>query len=157
MDDFKIGQLTKELVAARLRKMGDPCACAADLVRQTLTVALKGMKPGQAAESRIVEDACQGGMTGLLLSQQDLPRGATLILEIVVDLAHQLNLDQTEMMRSALKGIADMRRFVQPSALHEISRQIEGHYHGAGDAFDLICRELPSGRETPSREAEPRG
>lgn len=153
MDEFKIGQLTKELVAARLKRMGDPCASAADLVKQTLAVALKGAKPGQVVEGRIVEDACQGGMTGLLLSEQNLPRGAMLILEAVVELSIEMNLNQTEMMRSALMGIADMRRFVQPHLLGEIARQIEGHYHGAGEAFEVICRNMASGRETPARQS----
>ena len=151
MDDFKINQLTKELVSARLRELPDPCAAAAGLVRETLSVALKTLAPGSVAESRVVEDACQGAMTGLLLNDQNLVRGAVLILEAVVDLAGALNLDQPEMMKDALKGIADMRRFVRPEMMYEIQVAIEARYQGAGVAFDALCRE-PSCRETPARE-----
>lgn len=154
MDDFKINQLTKELVSARLRELPDPCAAAAGLVSETLTVALKNLPPGSVAESRVVEDACQGAMTGLLLNDQNLVRGSVLILESVVELAGRLNLDQPEMMRSALRGIADMKRFVRPEMLYEIQAAIEARYQGAGLAFDALCQE-PSGHETPA--VQPRG
>jgi hypothetical protein len=150
MDDFKISQLTKELVSARLRGLEDPCAAASDLVRSTLEVALKGLPPGTIAESRVVEDACQGAMTGLLLNDQNLVRGAVVILEKVADLASALNLDQPEMMRSALRGIADMQRFVRPEMLAEIRYAIEARFHGAGLAFEALCQE-GSGRETPAK------
>lgn len=141
MDEFKINQLTKELVTARLRALEDPCAATADLVRRTLEVALKGLEPGTVAESRIVEDACQGGMTGLLLNEQSLTKGSIAILEAVVDLAGKLNLDQPEMMRSAMRGIADMQRFVPSAAMGEIQIAIEARFHGAGVAFEALCRE----------------
>lgn len=151
MEDFKINQLTKELVNARLRTLEDPCAAAAELVRETLEVALKGLKPGAIAESRVVEDASQGAMTGLLLNDGNLPRGAVLILERVCDLASKLNLDQPELMRSAMRGIADMRRFVRAEMLAEIRFAIEARFHGAGLAFEQLC-DQPSGRETPERK-----
>jgi hypothetical protein len=150
-EDFKISQLTKELVTARLRSLEDPCAATADLVKRTLSVALKGLEPGAIAESRIIEDACQGGMTGLLLAENPLPKGAVSILEAVVDLAAQLNLDQPEMMKSALRGIADMRRFVQPNQLHEIEVAIETRYTGTGLVFRELC-EQPTGQEAPQRQ-----
>ena len=149
MDEFKISQLTKEIVSSRLREMEDPCRAAAQLVGKTLEVALNGLQPGAVAESRIVEDACQGGMTGLLLNEQPLTRGAVLILEVICDLATRLNLDQPELMRSALRGIADMRRFVRPEMLVEIQAAIEARFHGAGLAFQALCAE-PSGHETPA-------
>ena len=157
MEDFKISQLTKEIVLSRLREMEDPCRAAADLVGSTLEVALKGLEPGTVAESRIVEDACQGGMTGLLLNDQSLMRGAVLILETVCDLAARLNLDQPEMMRSALRGIADMRRFVRPEMLAEIRAAIEGRFHGAGLAFEKLC-EAPADKAAqvlPFKPSEP--
>lgn len=150
MDDFKISQLTKELVTARLRDLEDPCAAAAELVRSTLEVALRGLPPGTVAESRVVEDACQGAMTSLLLNDQNLVRGAVLILEKIVDLAAALNLDQPEMMRSALRGIADMQRFARPEMLAEIRYAIESRFQGAGLAFEALCQEA-SGRETPAK------
>lgn len=155
MDDFKISQLTKELVTARLRSLEDPCAATADLVKRTLEVAVNGLEPGAVVESRIVEDACQGGMTGLLLNDQNLPKGAVAILEAVVELAGRMNLDQMEMMRSCLRGIADMKRFVPPEAIADIQAAIEARFTGAGQAFKELCAQS-SGRETPaSPPAEP--
>jgi hypothetical protein len=151
-DDFKISQLTKELVTARLKQMEDPCAAAAALVKDALSVALKGLPPGAVAESRVVEDACQGAMTGLLLNDQPLHRGAVLILERVVDLANALNLDQTELMRSALRGIADMRRFVRIEVLGDMRQAIEARFHGAGLAFEALCAE-----PTPDPSPEKKG
>lgn len=148
MDPFKVSQLTKEIVLARLREMADPCVAAAALVKRTLEVAFKDLKPGSVAESRIVEEACQGGMTALLLNDQDIVRGAVAILEAVVDLAHGFNLDQQEMMRSALRGIADMRRFASPDILVAIRAAVEDRFHGAGLELEALCKE-PSGSAKP--------
>ncbi|OGR88482.1 MAG: hypothetical protein A3J74_07545 [Elusimicrobia bacterium RIFCSPHIGHO2_02_FULL_57_9] len=139
-EDFKIGQLTKELVAIKLKKMADPSATAANLVKQTLAVALKEIKPGSTGHHAVVEDACRGGITGLLLAEQNLGKGAVLILEAVAELSSELNLDPTEMMRSALNGIADMRRFLRPDQLYDIHREIELHFMGAGEVFSRMIK-----------------
>ena len=134
-DDFKIGQLTKELVAIRLKKMADPCAAAASLVKQTLIVAIKGITPGGAGQAKVVEDACRGGITGLLLAEQNMGRGAVLILEAVCELSSEMDLDPTAMMQSALRGIADMHRFLRPDQLSGIEREIELHFLGVAEVF----------------------
>lgn len=144
MNENRIHQLTKEIVSARLKQLEDPCVAAATLVRRTLEAALKDVTPGTVAESRLIEDASQGGMVALLLNEQNLSRGAVLILEAVAELASQLNVDQPEMMRSALRGIADMKRFVRDDTLTEIRSEIEGRFHGAGMAFEALCEQ--SGR-----------
>ena len=153
--DFRIRQLTKELVSAKLGERGEPCAIAADLVRRTLEVALQGLALGAVAESRVVEDACQGAMTGLLLHEKDLAKGAVLILDAVVDLAGRLNVDGTEMMRSAMRGIADMRRFSGPAVLSAIEAAIELEYQGAGSAFRAILAE--SSTSMPETAAKSQG
>ena len=142
MDDFKIGQLTKEIVAAKLRELPDPCVAAVKLSIETLRVALKGLAAGSAGDSAVVEDACRGCMTALLLNDQNLPRGAVMLLEGVVELSAELNLDQVELMRCALRGVADMKRFA-PQHLADISNALEGRFNGAGQAFDALCAELP--------------
>lgn len=153
MDDFKIGQLTKEIVAAKLRELPDPCVAAVKLSTDTLRVALKGLEAGSTGDAAVVQDACQGCMTALLLNDQNLPHGAVLLLESVVELAAELNLDQMELMKSALRGISDMKRFA-PNAVAEISNALEARFTGAGQAFDALCREVqPSG--TPG--AAPKG
>ncbi|MDE2039864.1 MAG: hypothetical protein KGO96_09065 [Elusimicrobia bacterium] len=144
MDDYRINQLTKEIVSARLKELENPHAAAAALVRRTLEVALRGLEAGRAAESRIVEEACQGGMVALLLNDQSLPEGAVAILEAVSALAARLNLDQPEMLRSALRGIADVRRFVTPEVLSELRSAIEASFQGAGEVFEGFAREPAS-------------
>lgn len=148
-EEFKIGQLTKELVAIKLKKMADPCATAANLVKQTLSVAMKGLKQGDAGQGELIEDACRGGITGLLLAEQNLGKGAVLILEAVAELSSELNLDPTEMMRSALKGIADMRRFLRTDQLYAIHRDIEMHFMGAGEVFAQLIQVKPEAKPQP--------
>lgn len=133
MEEFQIGQLTKELVAIRLKKMTDPCAAAADLVKKTLAVTLQNTPPEHAA--KVISDGCQGGITGLLLADQNLSKGAVLILEAVAELAAEHHVDPQEALKAALRGICDMRRFVRPDQLTEIQNEIEAHFDGAGQAF----------------------
>jgi hypothetical protein len=135
MDKFQIGQLTKELVAIRLKAMADPCAAAASLVKKTLSVALKGRPADDPGNAGLITDACQGGITAMLLADQHLPKGASLLLEAVVELCNELNLDPAVSMKAALLGISDVRRFARPDQLHEIQREVESHFMGAGEAF----------------------
>lgn len=153
MDEFKIDQLTKELVAAELNRMEDPCATTANLVKQTLAVALNGLQPGGAGPEKIIEDACRGGITGLMLAQHNIGKGAVLILGAVSELAGQYNLDPTQLLRSALRGIADLRRFLGPEDLHLLQHQIECHFMGAGEYFSVLLQEPFSAppAKTPAR------
>ena len=145
MDELRIVQLTKEMVAEELRLMGDPCAAAAAVVRKTLRAAFAGA--GGAPAARVIEDAVKGSMTALLLADHSMTRGAILVLEAVVDVAAQRDLDPTESMRAALKGLADLRRFVDPARLDDIRLEIAAHYMGAGEVFvDYLRQTLPAGR-----------
>lgn len=132
---FEIGQLTKELVAVKLKRMADPCAAAAELVKNTLSVAMKACKGDAGAIDKAVADACRGGMTGLLLADQNLAKGAALVLEAVVELAGVNELHPADVMKSALKGMADLRRFLRADQLEDIQREIGTHFMGAGEAF----------------------
>jgi hypothetical protein len=143
MDQFRVEQITKEMVAEELRLLGDPCAAAAMVVRKTLQNALKD--PAVRAEhERVIEDAVRGAMTALLLADQSLARGAILILEVVADNAMERHLDPTDCMRAALKGLADLRRFVEPERLDDIRLQVESHYMGAGEVFVEYLRQAPA-------------
>ena len=59
MDDLEISKLTKEIVAERLKELPDPCSVAAGLLKDTLRIALKGMRPGWVSGGRVVDGACQ--------------------------------------------------------------------------------------------------
>ncbi len=154
MDQIRIAQLTKEMVAEELRQLGDPCAKAAAVVRKTLDAALTG--DGGARADAVIEDAVKGTMTALLLAEQNLSRGALLVLETVHDAALAAHLDPTEAMRAALKGLSDLRRFAEPARVEEIRLAIDSRYMGAGEAFGELLREPMPGPTPPPAAHRPR-
>jgi len=135
MDELRIGQLTKEMVAEELRQLSDPCAAAATVVRKTLSIALNGSPAGETPYVLVIEDAVKGAMTALLLADLSLSRGAILVIEAVHDVALERELDTVEAMRAALKGLADLRRFVTAQKVDEVRHAIETRYMGAGEMF----------------------
>lgn len=135
MDQLRIGELTKEMVAEELRLLGDPCIAAAAVVRKALTAAFRSAPADLAPPARVIEDAVKGAMTALLLADHSLARGAILVLEAVHDVAEECHLDPTECMRAALHALAELRRFVEPARLDDIRLGIEAHYMGAGEVF----------------------
>jgi len=146
MDELRIVQLTKEMVAEELRLLGDPCAAAASVVRRTLMAALQGAAPGDTPPARVIEDAVKGGMMALLLADHSLTRGSILIVEAVMDVASKRDLDPTDSMRAALKGLADLRRFVEPARIDDIRLEIEAHYMGAGAVLIDYLSLVPAAR-----------
>jgi hypothetical protein len=142
MDELRLVQLTKEMVAEELRLLGDPCAAAASVVRKTLMAAFQGAAPGDTPPARVIEDAVKGAMTALLLADHSLTRGSILVLEAVMDTASKRDLDPTESMSAALKGLADLRRFVDPARIDELRLEIEKHYMGVGEVFAEYLREV---------------
>lgn len=149
MDQLRIGELTKEMVAEELRLLGDPCAAAAAVVRKSLTAALKsGPSGGGMRHSQVIEDTVKGAMTALLLADHSLARGGILVLEIVLEVAGECHLDPTESMRAALHALAELRRFVEPARLDDIRLEIEAHYMGAGEVFVEFLR-APAPRPIP--------
>jgi hypothetical protein len=155
MDELRIHQLTKEMVAEELRALGDPCAAAAAVVKKTLTAALQSAPEGTPAEM-IVEDSVKGAMTALLLAEQSLARGGLLVLEVVLDVTAKADLDPTESMRAALRALADLRRFVDPARMDDVRLAIESKYMGTGEVFAEYLRaprtDLPA---PPARNAAP--
>ena len=139
MDELRIHQLSKEMVAAELRRLGDPCATAAVVVQRTLAAAL--VKPPQGTEAaRLIEDTVRGAMTALLLADQSLSRGGLLILEAVLEIT-AAHLAPEIAMQSVLRGLADMRRFATPERLADMRVVIGAKYMGAGEVFDAYLRE----------------
>ncbi len=155
MDELRIGQLTKEMVAEELRHIADPCATAASVVRKTLSIALNGVPAGATPPERVIEDAVQGAMTALLLADQSLARGAVLVIEAVHDAASERQLDTTESLRAALAGLADLRRFVTPQRVDEVRHAIETRYMGAGEVFQEFVER--AARAEAADQAEFRG
>jgi hypothetical protein len=151
MDELRIAQLTKEMVAEELRLLGDPCVAAAGVVRKTLMAAFQGAGAGYTPVAQVIEDAVRGAMTALLLADQSVARGSILVVEAVMDVAGKRDLDPTESMRMALKGLADLRRFVDPARIDDIRLEIDAHYMGAGDVFMEYLRAVPTSNVKPPR------
>ncbi len=142
MSKFNINQLTKEMVVARLSELRDPSEAAADIAKKTLLVTLKDVKELDQVYRRAVFDICQGMMVGLLLREQDLAKGAVRLLRKVGEVAVESHLDSTEMMELALRGIADLRRFVDSMRLGEVSSAVETEFMGAGLALGEMFRKV---------------
>jgi hypothetical protein len=148
MDELRIHQLMKEMVAEELRQLGDPCKTAAEVVRRALVPALQSSPEGTTAE-RIIEDSVKGAMTALLLAEQNLPRGTLLVLEVVLETS-TAHLDPTVAMSAALKGVADLRRFADVDRLEEIRQAVDKTYMGAGELFNELLRQPLPGGQTPT-------
>jgi hypothetical protein len=151
MDEFQIDQLTKELVRAQLSKLDDPCAVTASLVKQTLSVALYGAKNGEDGPDKLIADACRGGITGLLLSKHDVAKGSVLILGAVSELAAELELDPVSALSSALWGLSDLARFLEPEALSDVQQKLAFSCVGAGEYFAECVKQVLAAQ--PSEKA----
>jgi hypothetical protein len=152
MDELRIGQLTKEMVAEELRQLSDPCAAAATVVRKTLSIALNGVPAGGTSPDLVIEDAVKGAMTALLLADLSLSRGAILVIEAVHDVALERELDTVQAMCAALKGLADLRRFVAVQRVDEVRHAIETRYMGAGELFGNYLAESQRAEEAARAE-----
>ena len=133
MEVFRVDQLTKELVAARLRAMDDPCEAAAAIVQATLNVAFDAAAPDPKVRANIIEDACRGGLTGLLLVEQNTAKGAVMMLHKIVEVSARHGLDPMTAMEGALKGFAALRRVMQPDRVQELYYAVQAEFMGAGD------------------------
>lgn len=108
-------------------------------MRKTLAAALRNPSHG-TSPARIIEDAVKGEMGALLLADYSLSRGALFVLEAVHEASVEAHLDPTEAMCAALRGIADLRRVVQPVRLDEIRIEVAARYMGAGEVFSEYLR-----------------
>lgn len=140
METFNLGQLTKEMVASRLRELEDPCAVAAKILEDALTAALRTAKEFGPEQKAMVSEACHGAMIGILLRHQDLARGAVQALRAVCAATQTLCLDPTEVMTLAIIGIARIANVASGQQLHDIVYALEEEFMGAGEAFRELCR-----------------
>lgn len=154
-NQFKVGQLMKELVSAELRNSPEPCLLAAQTIRKTLYVALKAPSPGAGAASTVIEDAVRGGLQGLILADFDVAKGGINTLREMAALAQDLGLDPMETLMSAMRGMASLKRLTPPEQMDRLRLAIEQEFHGAGEAFLTLLHQVPDpGRA--ARSAAPR-
>ena len=147
MDRIRLQQLTKEIVAEELRRLGDPCEVAAQVLRKTLSAALSTAEDSQ----RLIDDAVKGAMTALLLADHSVIRGSVLALQTVLE-ATEGRVEPTFAARAALKALADLRRFVPPERTEEIRAALEARWPGFGQTFAEFLGEPYPGMPTPSSQ-----
>jgi hypothetical protein len=136
MSRFNINQLTKEMVVARLSQLTDPHSAAAEVTKKTLLITLKEAPPRlEGPFHQAVTDIFQGAMTGILLKELDLSRGALVLLHVAAEVASETGIDPSEMMSAALVGIADISRFTDRARMHQVSKAIDTEFMGAGEVF----------------------
>ncbi|MDE2292312.1 MAG: hypothetical protein KGL53_09540 [Elusimicrobia bacterium] len=151
MKEFKVGQFTKELVAARTAGSPDPCAAAADLIRETMRVALKNFRVDDSGAEKVFEDAVRGGMQGLLLKGQDVVVAGVLTLQGLVELSVQGGWDPGIAWRGALRGLAGLRRLLTHYELEGLLRNIEGAFPGrSGDFTSMLDAQPDPGERRPA-------
>lgn len=150
-DQFKIGQLTKELVAAELRGGPGSTLRAAQAVRKTLAVALRSLPAGDRAAGLVIAEAVRGALQAFLLADLGVAQGGVAILREMVQLASDLDHDVTEVLTSALQGIASLKRLAPPGEMDRIRLDIDAEFHGIGETFSAILSAVPD----PGRPAQP--
>ena len=150
MEVFRLDQLTKELVTDKVRSMDDPCAEVAGIVKTTLDVAMRSAADDSKTRAGLIEDACRGGMTGLILTEQNTARGAVLILHRVVEIAARFAIDPMSAMEGALKGIASLSRVMQPDRVQAMYYAVQAEFMGAGD---LLLKLLDQAERAHKRAA----
>ncbi len=141
MDRFNVGQLAKEMVVWRLTELEDPCMAAADIAKKTILIALENAQTLEPGHKLCVVDISAGTMTGLLLAEQNLSRGAACILKKSYDVAIQLNLNPTEIMELTLRGIVQIKKFTTTAQFGDIVTTITTEFMGVGETLQKICEE----------------
>ena len=152
-NQYRVGQLTKELVAAELRNAPDPCLIAAQTIHKTLAVTLKAIPAGDGAGGIAIEEAVRGGLQGLLLADLDVAKAGLLTLRELATLAQDLGRDPMEMLMSAMRGMASLKRLMPPEQMDRLRRAIESEFDGAGEAFAWLLAQVPD----PGKASRPAG
>ena len=149
MEWLNIGQLTKEMVVARLSQLADPVDAAVEILEKTVLIALKDVERLQPGHRQTVAAACQGTLIALLLKEHNLKIAAVKILRMLSAVAQKTKTDPMELSLLALHAIADLRRFVSQQELADIRAAIDAEFMGTGDAL----KELLSKKQAASPAA----
>lgn len=155
MDRFNVGQLTKEMVVWRLTELQDPCMAAADITKKTILIALENAQILEPEHKQSVIEITAGAMTGLLLADQNLSHGSVCILKKTYDAALQLNLNPTEIMALALRGIVHIRKYTTTAQFGDIIVAITTEFMGVGETLQKICEETEDLRSDHLAQPQP--
>src|SRR6185295_17743613 len=108
-EDFKIDELTEEIVIHRVEGAADPFGEAANVVKSTLSASLKSSRIGTRHFPVAVRHACRGAMAAFLVCRHDPSQGAVALIDGVLELAYAEDLDATLALHGALEGVADLQ------------------------------------------------
>lgn len=134
-ETFNLAQLTKEMVVHQLKNLEDPARIVAEVVRGTMIARVKGPEISDSDLQDVVREICKGAVSGMLLMETPLPRGCAKVLQAARSFAGAVGRDEDLVKIAALKGLSDVRRFVDTSLLNSIAEKLNETRSGAGDVF----------------------
>lgn len=143
-DQFNLGALTKEMVVSRLKEVEDAPAEAAAIVTKTIISAVQSTRAAGQDPKDTVAEITWGAVSGLILIEKDLPRGAALLLKGLAECAASLNLDAADLMTWSLTGLARMAPVASPDMRARVREAIEHEFMGVGEVFDGLCEQAKS-------------
>jgi hypothetical protein len=134
-EPFNLAQLTKEMVVHQLKNLEDPARIVAEVVRGTLVARVKNPNLSESDLQDTVREVCKGAASGMLLMEMALPRGFAKTLQAAQSFAKTVGKDEETVKIAALKGLADIRRFVDTTTLTMIADKLNETRPGAGEVF----------------------
>jgi hypothetical protein len=99
-----------------------------------LELAKSGVAPKDA-----VAHACHGALSGLLLIDKKLPKGAVASMHGINEAAQSEHWDPMESMTWAMDGCARIKPAVSEGKINDIEIAINEAFHGAGEVFRGIA------------------
>lgn len=108
---------------------------AALITCQQISHAAQVAKDPRAA----VVAVCRGALSGVLLSNQNLPDAVLKLLEKLPDTSLIMRSGPEELMSWVLEGAADVTPMAGPAVRDAISAKIEEKFMGVGPVFDALC------------------
>lgn len=148
-DQFNLGQLTKEMVVSRLKEVEDAPAAAAEIVTKTIISAVKSTRAAGQSPRDTVAEITWGAISGLILIEKDLPRGAALLLKGLAEVSASLDLEAADLMTWSLEGMARIAPVATPEIRARLREAIETEFMGVGEVFDGLCEQAKNQAPPP--------
>ncbi len=144
-DQYNLGELTKEMVASRLKSLEDAPAVAAEIVKKTIVAGVQGTRHAGQSPQVSVQQICRGAVAGLLLIDKDLPKSAVCMLDKMAEASQEIQLAPEDLMTWAMEGIASMANVIPLDVQGRIRDAINDKYMGAGEVFEKLCLQHKKG------------
>ncbi|MBI5210983.1 MAG: hypothetical protein HY927_13520 [Elusimicrobia bacterium] len=131
--------LSREIVVSRLRDAEDHPAAAAKTARDIILPALRSTFPSQAPRLTTIQ-VCRGIVTGSFFIDKDIAATVIAVLEMTAEIAHEGNLEPSEIMTWAMEGVASVMAVVGANTQYAVQTAIEERFMGAGAIFGELCQ-----------------